>query len=134
MVAKSTKLLFIQVSERKVRHPIVLSPFKFYLIDIDNAYFLTQFANENDGYKYIAVFIDILSHYLYTFPMKTLTSAEMKTTIAKLLDKVKPYILHSDHGVEYQGQVNSFLKQQKIKHLRTSEFSKANYAEREIKR
>ena len=33
---------------------------------------LSQYASENDGYKYIAVFIDILSHFLFTFPLKTL--------------------------------------------------------------
>ena len=123
--------LFKQLS-RKVKRPKVLSPFKFYMLDGDTANF-SSFADENDGYKYIAVFIDILSHYLYAFPLKTLKATEMKNVLIKLFNEVHPYILRTDRGSEFKGEVKGLLNKMKIKLVNTSEHSKANYAERVIR-
>ena len=118
--------------QKKFKRPKVISPFRGYLVDADTAHF-TQFANENDGYKYIAVFIDVLSHYLYTFPMKTLKSQEMKKVLTELFHHIKPYMIRSDRGGEFQGLSKAYLKDMNVKFLTTSEHSKANYAERVIR-
>ena len=123
--------LFKQAS-KKVKRPKVLAPYKFYMLDGDTANFENA-ADENDNYKYIAVFIDILSHYLYAFPLKTLKSSEMKVVLKQLLSHVHPYILRTDRGSEFKGEVKRFLKEQNVKLLTTSEHSKANYAERVIR-
>ena len=123
--------LYKQV-KKKFNRPKVISPFKFYQLDMDTVH-MEKFADDNDGYKYIAIFIDILSHYAYTFPMKTLTSAEMKTVMTELFKEVKPYLVRSDRGGEYKGVIKDFLLKSGIKHVTTSEHSKANYAERFIR-
>ena len=118
--------------KHKVKRPQVISPFKFYQMDMDTVH-MEKFADDNDGYKYIAVFIDILSHFLYTFPLKTLTSSEMKSVMEKLFEQVKPYLVRSDRGGEYKGVIKDFLAKSSVKHVTTSEHSKANYAERLIR-
>ena len=117
---------------RKVKRPVVIAPFKFYMLDGDTANF-EQFSEDNDNYKYIAIFIDILSHYLYAYPLKSLKAVEMKETLSKLLKHVHPYIIRTDRGGEFKGVVKQFLKTHNIKHITTSEHSKANYAERVIR-
>ena len=116
---------------KKVPRPSVIVPFKFFMLDADTLN-LSQYADSNDGYKYVAVFIDILSHYLFTFPMKTLTAAEMKSKLQLLLKEVHPYMVRSDRGGEYKGQAKKYLSDQRIKLVNTSEYTKANYAERVI--
>ena len=69
---QSTYSLYRKVV-RKFKRPRVIVPTKEYMLDADTANY-EKYATENDGYKYIAVFTDILSHFLYTVPLKTLTS------------------------------------------------------------
>ena len=102
--------------KKKFKRPKVISPFRGYLVDADTAHF-TQFAKENDGYKYIAIFIDVLSHYLYTFPMKTLRSQEMKKVLTELFQHIKPYMIRSDRGGEFKGLSRAYLKDMNVKFL-----------------
>ena len=59
---------------------------KVYIFDHDRANY-ARYSDVNDGYKYFAVFIDVLSHYVYTFPLKSLTSS------VNVLKKVFGYFL-----------------------------------------
>ena len=54
----------------------------------------------------------------------------MASTLDLLLKEVKPYIIRTDRGGEYKGNAHKFLVDHGIRHLTTSEHSKANYAER----
>ena len=117
---------------QKFKRPKVIVPTKQYLWDSDTINYGT-FENENDGFKYIAVFIDILSHYLYTVPLKSLKSRDMVEALKKVLPEGKPSIIRTDRGPEFAGSANQYMKRQDIKHITTSEHSKANYAERVIR-
>ena len=60
--------LFKKVVKR-FKRPRVIVPTKGYMLDADTVNYET-YASDNDGFKYIAVFTDVLSHYLYTIPLK----------------------------------------------------------------
>ena len=124
---QSTYSLYRKVV-RKFQRPRVIVPSKQYMLDSDTANY-EKYASDNDGYKYIGVFIDILSHYLYTVPLKTLTSQEMSEAIKSVFRLNKPTFLRSDRGKEYGDRASKYMKNQGVKHIVTSEHSKANYAE-----
>ena len=117
---------------RSFQRPKVIVPTKDYMFDSDTANY-SAYEAENDGYKYITVFIDVLSHYLYTEPLKTLRSAEMVTVLKKLFEQAKPTFIRTDRGSEYSGLADKYMKRRDVKHITTSEHSKANYAERVIR-
>ena len=50
---------------------------------------MVKYKSENDGYAYFCVFIDIVSRYLFTAPMKTLTGQEIVTVTRSVFDKVR---------------------------------------------
>lgn len=128
---QSTYSLYRKVI-RKFKRPKVIVPTKNYMFDGDTANY-EAYASNNDGYKYIAVFIDVLSHFLYTVPLKTLKSTEMVNALKKVFEQAKPTFLRTDRGSEFAGAANKYMKKEEVKHLTTSEHSKANYAERVIR-
>ena len=131
-LSKQTTYFLYRKVVRKFKRPKVIVPTKQYMLDSDTANY-EKYASSNDGYKYIAVFIDTLSHYLYTVPLKTLTSHEMAEAMKKVFKSNKPTLLRSDRGKEYGDKAAKYMKDQQVKHITTSEHSKANYAERVIR-
>jgi hypothetical protein len=119
--------------KRKFRRPKVIAPYKKYMFDIDTAY-MEKYPQYNDGYKYFLLLTDILSHYVWVKPLKSLKATEVKSNLIELLKKNKPEILRSDRGSEFiNNLVTNYLKEQNIKHIKTTGETKANYAERAIK-
>ena len=97
---------------------------------------MVSYQKENDNYSYFAVFIDIFTRYLFTYPMKSLTGVEMVSVMQEILrtQEKNPKILRTDRGSEcHNKDVERFLSQEKIKHVFTYYETKANYAERVIK-
>ena len=109
----------------------VIVPTKFYICDADNVN-MTMFVNEK-GYKYFLIMIDILSRYAWTTPLKSLKGFDMVKALKSTLDGV-PQNFRSDSGVEFQNaNVKRFLEKKNINQYRTTNETKANYAERCIK-
>ena len=97
---------------------------------------MVKYRDYNDGYGYFAVFIDIFSRFLYTYPLKTLSGLEMSKTFKRLINErgVKPKKLRSDQGSEYKNkQFEKLLLEENIDHIFTYYETKANFAERVIK-
>ena len=120
---------------RNFRRPRVLAFSLNYQWDGDTA-FMVKYKDYNDGYSYFAVFIDIFSRFLYTYPLKTLSGSEMTKTFKKLIleEGIKPKKLRTDQGSEYKNkEFKRLLEQEKIDHIFTYYETKANYAERVIK-
>ena len=46
---------------------------------------MVSYQKENDNYSYFAVFIDIFTRYLFTYPMKSLTGVEMASVMQEIL-------------------------------------------------
>ena len=51
----------------------------------------------------------------------------------EVFESNKPTLLRSDRGTEYGDKVAKYMKDQRVKHITTSDHSKANYAERVIR-
>ena len=120
---------------RDFKRPRVLAFSLNYQWDSDTAN-MVKYKDYNDGYSYFAVFIDIFSRYLYTFPLKTLSGSEMTKVFQRLLNEkgVKPKKLRTDQGSEYKNkEFERLLEQENIVHIFTYYETKANYAERVIK-
>lgn len=93
-----------------------------------------KYAKWNNGFKYILVCIDILSHFIFTRPLKTKKPEEVGEAMLDIFtSNRRPYKLRHDRGLEYLGKV--FIKTMKdagVHSFPTNTLQKANYAERTI--
>jgi hypothetical protein len=96
---------------------------------------MQKFSKQNGGYKYLAVFIDIFSRYIWVEPMKTKKNEEMLKVIYRVFNKGrKPLYLRTDQGNEYTGKyVQHFLRKNDVHHFTALNPIHANYAERLIR-
>jgi hypothetical protein len=96
---------------------------------------MLQFAKKNNGYKYLAVFIDIFSRYIWVEPMKTKKGGEMVQVLARVFNKGrKPMNLRTDRGTEYTNNiVQHYLKRENVHHFVAYNPIHASYAERVIR-
>ena len=120
---------------RNFSRPRVLAFSLNYQWDSDTAN-MVKYKDSNDGYSYFAVFIDIFSRFLYTYPLKTLSGSEMTKIFERLInDKgVKPKKLRTDQGSEYKNKhFETLLQKENSEHILTYYETKANFAERVIK-
>lgn len=94
-----------------------------------------KFSRKNQGVKYLAVFIDLFSRYLWVEPLKSKTGEEMLQAVQRVFDKGrKPKTLRTDQGKEYVAKVvQEFLKTQDVNHIIAYNVYHANYAERVIR-
>ena len=94
---------------------------------------LHMLSRKNKGFKYIAIFIDLFSRFLWAEPVKAKTGKEMLRVMKRVFRKRKPQMLRSDQGKEYMnGIVQKYLKTKNIHHFVAYNEIHANYAERVI--
>ena len=75
-----------------------------------------SYADENDGYKYLLVVIDIFSRYGWVQPLKDKSSNEVVKAFDKILTEGrKPKHLRTDACQEFTN--NSFQEYLKIKNI-----------------
>jgi len=96
---------------------------------------MSKFAKFNQGYKYLAIFIDIFSRYVWVERMKTKKPKEMINVMKIVFSEGrKPDYLRTDKGSEYTaGQTKLYLRAQQIKHFYAINAIHASYAERFIR-
>jgi hypothetical protein len=94
-----------------------------------------KFSRKNKGYKYLAIFIDIFSRYLWVEPMKTKTPVEMVLVLKRVFSQGrKPQFMRTDKGSEYMGTaVQQYLDMKRVHHFVAFNAIHANYAERVIR-
>ena len=119
---------------RRFKRKRVISPYPGYMIDADTAFYV-QYANKNDGYKYILFCIDVFSRFAWAFPLKTKTPKELIQAFKHLMEKgLKASHIRTDSASEIKSnQTQAFFKSRKITHFVTRNETKANFAERLIK-
>ena len=102
--------------------------------DIDLAS-LIYYADENDGYKYLLVVIDIFSHYGWVEPLKDKTANEIVKAFDKVLQEGRiPERLCSDSAKDFTSEkFQKYVKSKKITHFVTHTEKQANYVEHFIK-
>lgn len=96
---------------------------------------MSKFAKFNKGYKYLAVFIDIFSRYVWVEKLKTKKPSDMVNAMKIVFSEGrKPDYLRTDKGSEYiGGETKLFLKSHRIYHFTAVNAIHASYAERFIK-
>jgi hypothetical protein len=94
-----------------------------------------KFSYQNKRYKYLAIFIDIFSRYLWVEPMKTKTPEEMVLVLKRVFAQGrKPEFMRTDKGGEYMGTpVQLYLDSKRVHHFVAFNVNHANYAERVIR-
>ena len=99
--------------------------FQMDLIDIP------ALANENDGYKYLAVIIDTFSKFAWVFPTITKSGEEVYDKIKALLLVERPTKIQTDRGKEFYNKTfKALVTSLGIKHYSTGSQLKATIVER----
>ena len=129
--AQSTNTSFKEL-KRNFKTRRVYVPHTNYLWDLDVCYMKTY--SEYNKYNYFLLCIDILSRYVYTYPLITLKGSEMCVALKHIFSKSKPLKARTDKGSEFIGyKVENLFKKLDIIHFTTTSQFKANYSERAIK-
>jgi len=121
------------VRYRFKRNKVVVSGIDFQW-DADLMILSAQKAS-NDGFQYVLVATDILSHYAWTRPLKTKSGKEVSMAFQSIFQEGRtPDVLRTDKGSEFRNpQVSKVTHDAKVKHFVTQNEVKANYAERLIR-
>ena len=95
----------------------------------------TQYAKYNKGYRYIGVFIDLFSRYVWLSALKTKGGKEMVETVRAVFAKGrKCKFLRTDRGSEWTNKhLQEYLRTEEVKHLVTYSPWHAGYVERAIR-
>ena len=95
---------------------------------------MTDYADNNDGYKYLLVVIDIFSRYGWVEPLKDKSANNIVHAFNEILNKGrKPRILRTDAATDFTSKnFQNFLKDNDIHHFTTHNEKQANYVERFI--
>lgn len=124
--------VFKQVN-RQIHRPKVIVPYKNYEWDMDTVN-MTGFVDDNNGYAYILVILDIFTRFLITVPLQSLTGKEMAHILGKIFLGGKPVHCRTDLGSEFINKnVEKLLQENKINHIKVVSETKANFAEAVIK-
>ena len=90
-----------------------------------------EFADENKGYNFILVTIDLFTRYARVVPLKGKSGEVVAEGMRTLFKKRVPYYLWSDQGKEYTGKVfQALLNKYGVGHYHTYSEHKAVRAER----
>ena len=93
---------------------------------------LSQLGKYNNGFKYLVVFIDLFSRFLWVRAMKTKSAADTVEAIESIFKEGRvPETCRTDAGTEYKNaKVKALFEKYKIFHMTAYGQHKANYAER----
>ncbi len=94
---------------------------------------MTQQADE--GYHYVLVAIDILSHYTWTRPLRNKTGKEVSNAFESIFAEGRlPLKIRTDRGTEFTNTTSQqMFRKHGVGHFLTNNEVKANYAERVIR-
>lgn len=115
------------------RHTIIKGYQDLWQIDLAE---MQQYADENDGYRYILVCINCYSKYVYTRPIKNKTGIEVTSAMKNIFEDATytPNNLQSDQGKEfYNTNFQALMKKSNVNHYSTYSTKKAAIVERVIR-
>lgn len=111
---------------------ITYKHFKRYQFQMDLVE-VSQFANKNDGVRYLLNCIDIFTRYAFVRPLKDKTAKTVLTAFKNILleAQVKPLIVVMDKGTEFMNQqFKEFCDSQNIKLINPQASVHAAFVER----
>ena len=103
---------------------------------IDLADMIGYKISNNKGYRYIFIFIDNFSKYLWAIPLKNKYSQTIANEFSNILttSKRKPHKIESDRGSEFYNSIfQNFLKLKNIQHYSRYTDKGPSIAERVIR-
>lgn len=115
------------------RHTIIKGYKDLWQIDLAE---MQQYADENDGYRYILVCINCYSKYVYTRAIKNKSGVEVTGAMESIIQEAKyaPNNLQSDQGKEfYNKHFQALMTKLNINHYSTFSTKKAAIVERVIR-
>ena len=123
---------FKQASKRFKRLRLVVKSKDNRDVDTLNMHYHKE---NNDGYAYILVCIDILTPHLITRLLKALQASRIKDAFKDIFRYNEgPRTIRSDRGSEFMNQeIKSYFASKGINHFFTNNEVKASYAERVIR-
>ena len=92
---------------------------------------LIYYADDNDGYKYLLVVIDIFSRYGWVQPLKDKTAKEIVSAFDKILKEGHiPKRLRTDAAKDFTSErFQNYVESKNITHFVTHSEKQANYVE-----
>ena len=95
---------------------------------------MRDYSDENEGFGYFLLAIDIMSRFVWCQPMLTPSGEEVEKAFKNIFkDGRFPERIRTDQGTEFSNEtVQDFFKSYEIEHFVTQNEVKANYAERAI--
>ena len=94
---------------------------------------MIYYANDNDGYKYLLVVIDIFSRYGWVQPLKDKTAKEIVSAFDQILKEGRiPKRLCTDAAKDFE-RFQNYVESKNITHFVTHSEKQANYVEQFIK-
>ena len=96
---------------------------------------LTYYSDDNDGYKYLLVVIDIFSCYARVQPLRDKTAPQIVSAFDKIIGGGRiPKRLRTDAAKDFTSEkFQKCVKEKNIVHFVTHNEKQANYVERFIK-
>jgi len=94
---------------------------------------MKDLADDNDGFKYVLVAIDIFSRYAWCVPVRSKSGRDVADGFARLLSGPRrPNVIRTDKGKEFVNRtVTPFLSERDIRHFHAQNTEvKSNYVER----
>ena len=82
---------------------------------------MSQYAQQNDGIKYILTFIDCFSRYAFAVPVKSKHASNILEALKSILTNYQIEVLQTDRGTEFKNsQVEKLVKSYGIEHWFTN--------------
>lgn len=96
---------------------------------------LISHEEQNNGYRYVLVAVDILSRYAWTRALKTKSGKEVADAFESIFaEGRKPWKIRTDQGSEFKNRtVQRMFQKEKVENFQTNNEVKSNYAERLIR-
>ena len=95
--------------------------------------YMDEFAQHNNGVKYLLVAVDVLSRYLRVQPMKALYAKDAVEAFKKMIKKKQPENVWTDKGSEFKGEFKNLFEKKGIHLYTTENETKSAFAERNIR-
>ena len=98
--------------------------------------FMEKRANQNGGYPYLLIAVDVLSRFVRVQPIKSKSLRAVKEAFRKMLTKEPgkfPFKIWTDQGSEFRGDFEEFCNQNHIEIYHTFSDSRSSLAERCIR-
>ena len=132
LAAQDSYATFKQTKKRFPRPKVIVSS-KDQMWDCD-CLSMKYHLEDNKGYGYILVCIDVFTRFMFTRPLVALQGILVKEAYESIFElNEKPQTIRSDHGSEFVNKtIKQYFKEENIKHYLTTTEIKTSHGERVI--